>query len=321
MGMSKKRAAIDLGTNSFRMLIADIDGWRFTPIKTVLCTVRLGEQFSDNKLTTAAVERGVAAVAAFRQQLDDYPDIQIIACGSAVFRQAKNSHDFRTRAEAILGAKIQVLTAAQEAYLSRLGCLSSLTCQDEYVITIDAGGGSTELSFAPHNTSTERLAVNCSSISIPVGAVSLTERFLKTAVRTEANIKKLRKSARQLIGTELDNWQNSLNSNFGRAGVTPTLIASGGTATALACLDLKLYEYDAAKVQGHLLHRKAMDTLLQKLTNLSPAQANALPGLDNRRGEIIIAGLVVLEIIIDFWQCKHLLVSDSGLLEGILLAG
>jgi|GEM_PF-4593362 len=106
MGMSKNRAAIDLGTNSFRMLIADIEGPCFTPIKKVLRSVRLGEHFNGNNLTTAALKRGLAAITAFRQELSRYPDIQTIACGSAVFRQANNIDAFSTRAEALLGAKI-----------------------------------------------------------------------------------------------------------------------------------------------------------------------------------------------------------------------
>jgi len=212
------------------------------------------------------------------------------------------------------------LTADREAYLSRLGCLSDLDRQVGSVITIDAGGGSTELSFVPGNTCTETLAVNCSSISIPAGAVSLTEKFLKTGGRTEKNITTLRNSVRELFAKELGDWQNSFDHNLFKPERTLTLVASGGTATALACLDLKLYKYDASRVQGHVLQRSTLDNLLQMLTNLSPAQANALPGLDNRRGEIIIAGLVILESIIDFWRCTHLLVTDSGLLEGILLA-
>lgn len=317
--MSKNRAAIDLGTNSFRMLVADAKAKSFTAARKNLSTVRLGEGIKNHRLSTTAINRGLAALTRFKQQLTD--DIEIIACGTAVFRKVTNGSDFLLRAESLLGAKIEVLTPEKEAFLSRIGTLLGFNeSTNNFCITIDAGGGSTELSFAYNSVAPNLLTEEqCFCTSLPVGAVSLTETFLGNTIRSTINIDRLRQSAQKTINKGLNEWKLSFEKKLEPS--SPTLVASGGTATALACLDLGLKEYDAAKIQGHILHNSSLCNILKGLTNLSPQQANAQPGLDNRRGEIIVAGLIILQSIADFWSCREIIVSDSGLLEGIFLAG
>nr|MBF0222345.1 hypothetical protein [Desulfobulbaceae bacterium] len=320
--MSKNRAALDLGTNSFRMLIAEAKRRSFTSAQKTLCTVRLGEGISNQRLSTVAMNRGLETLATFKQQLTDR-SIEIIACGTAVFRQVTNGVEFIKRAESLLGAQIQVLTPEQEAYLSRVGTLLGLNeTSNTPCITIDAGGGSTELSISENMASAKMLPEDqWYWTSLPVGAVSLTETYQSSTRRTPADIYKMQQATTTIIHKGLSEWLLSFGHSSSALPSTPTLVASGGTATALACLDLGLKEYDAARVQGHILHRTTLAAMLKDLAKLTPKQANILPGLDNRRGEIIIAGLLILQTIADFWSCDQITVSDTGLLEGIFLAG
>lgn len=338
MGISKKRAAIDLGTNSFRLLIAEVEDTTYTTLRKELITVRMGADLQEGTLSSESIERGLAAISRLEKCTSAFgtaTNLEIVVCGTEVFRRAPNGPQFIAWAESILGTKIKILSTREEAMLSRHGALCRLDCHDNLLMTVDAGGGSTELSVGSGRHLSEQVPIgkteDCRNsaahppqvfgpyISIPVGAVTLTTAHLGNDIRTAAKIAQLRAAAEQNICPALAAWRHTLEGHFPQPLPIQTIVASGGTATALACLDLGLTHYDESTIQGHILNRIAVDTILQRLTNLSPTEANKLPGLDNRRGEILIAGLIILETIVNFWGLNQLTVTDTGLLEGILL--
>lgn len=301
-------AAIDLGSNSFRLLVAPLAGPGLRPLCKELRPVRLAEGLGTRRrLSPAALARGAEALAAFRHLLDRYQPHRIIARGTAALRQAENSDEFLHTAARILACPVAVLGGEEEAALALAGVLHGFPVPPPAPLWVfDVGGGSTEaINPAPGNGT---------SVSLPLGAVNLTETFFSDSQPPEIALRALGKRIRELLvaarlpllaGTE----------------TPPTLIGSGGTATALAALDLELKKYDDSRVHGHILSRTRLAKLVATLAPLSPTARNLLPGLGQGRGEIILAGAAIFQELLDHFAAPQLLISDSGLLEGLWLSG
>jgi exopolyphosphatase/guanosine-5'-triphosphate,3'-diphosphate pyrophosphatase len=162
------------------------------------------------------------------------------------------------------------------------------------------GGGSTEIIFSGEF----RLRIN----SLPLGVVSLNEFLLSRDPPGSGDLREARRLIREILLPVLP-----------RGGRIPHLVGSGGTATALAALSLELSEYDAERVQGFELKKKELDRLQTMLASLSSDQRNNLPGLDQGRGEIIVAGALIYNELLDLLHADRIWISDGGLLEGIVL--
>lgn len=296
---------MDIGTNSFRLLVAEVEDGRLHPLAQELVTVRLGEGLgATGLLAPAAMLRAEAALIRFAEKITAYPLDSVRACATHAVRKATNSRDFLQRAEALTGLSIEVLSGEEEARLALLGMLSALPeAQRHYpLLLVDVGGGSSEL--ISHATAGSAPRV----ISLPLGAVGLSEEF-------GADREAMREKIRATLAPAL---RNLADGEF--LGPDISLVASGGSATCLAALALGLDRYDARQIQNYILSQAALDRLVAGLAGLSPEERNALPGLADGRGEIIVAGAMILQ---DLQQAlaSPVLVSDAGLLEGILLSG
>ncbi len=296
---------IDIGTNSFRLLVAEVGDGCLRPLAYDLVTVRLGEGLgATSLLAPAAMLRGEAALVRFAGKMAGYPLHSVRACATHAVRRADNSRDFLQRAEALIGP-VEVLSGEEEARLALFGALSalpkSLRCYPMFMV--DVGGGSTELILEVTAGSEPRV------ISLPLGAVGLTEDF-------GANLESMRAKIRGILAPAL----RSITAGV-MVGQDLSLVASGGTATSLAALALGLDRYDAQLVQNYQLSQAMLHRLVVSLSALSSRECNALPGLGDGRGEIIVAGVLVLEELQQALASQSLLVSDAGLLEGILLSG
>ena len=351
---------MDIGSNSFRLLVAEVEDGRLRPLIQDLVTVRLGDGlWASGLLAPAAMLRGEAALVRFVEKMAPYllhvidhevspqgsnnhgisghtvpqvaasgtamrtfvrePDRSqqdVVPCGrlplhsvrvctTHAVRQAANSQDFLSRAEALVGLPIEVLSGEEEARLALLGALSALPEEQlrEPLLLADVGGGSTEIILQDAIGSESRL------ISLPLGAVGLSEEFGADRQAMREKIRETLTPALRSIGGE-----NTVGQGL-------SLVACGGTATSLAALALGLERYDARQVQNYLLHQPALHRLVAWLAALSPAERNILPGLADGRGEIIVAGALILQELQQALASPPLLVSDAGLLEGILLSG
>ncbi len=302
---------IDLGSNSFRLLIARETDSGILPLHKELVTVRLGEGLlKTGRISDAALERASAALAFFKNKLSEYNISTIRACGTMALRKAVNSSEFLLPATELLGTHIAVISGREEALLSFSGSLLSL---DRSKITgpllyADVGGGSTEIVISPSSQSTPQ------TCSIEAGAVVLTESFLKTDPPESKQITEASAFIRKSM-TPVFNIQS--RQSFGRQN----FIGSGGTATALAALALKLQIYDEKKVQGFILTKATLHSIIGEISRLSACELNQIPCLDQKRGEIILAGGLIYRDLLEMAGCGEMTVSDAGLLEGILLSG
>ena len=296
---------MDMGTNSFRLLVAEVEDGRLHPLAQDLVTVRLGEGLgATGLLAPAAMLRAEAALARFTEKMAPYPLDSVRACATHAVRNADNSRDFLQRAEALTGLSIEVLSGEEEARLALLGMLSALPEKElRYpLLLVDVGGGSSEI-ILQTTTGSAPLA-----ISLPLGAVGLSEEF-------STDLGAMRGAIKAILAPAL---RNLADGEF--LGPDLSLVASGGTATSLAALALGLDRYDARQVQNYILSQTALHRLVAWLAGLAPEERNALPGLADGRGEIIVAGAMILQELQQA-LASPVLVSDAGLLEGILLSG
>ncbi len=295
---------MDIGTNSFRLLVAEVKEGLLRPLAHDLVTVRLGEGLGlSGLLAPAAMLRADAALARFAGIMAAYPLHSVRACATHAVRKATNRDEFLQRAKALIGS-VEVLSGEEEARLALLGVLSALP-EDRRrypLLVVDMGGGSTELILQATAGSEPRV------LSLPLGAVGLTEEFgadlepMREKIRAILVPALRRIAEREMLGQDL------------------LLVASGGTATSLAALALGLDRYDAQRVQNYPLSQATLHRLVVRLAALSPTERNALPCLADGRGEIIMAGAVLLQELQQA-LASPVLVSDAGLLEGILLSG
>jgi exopolyphosphatase/guanosine-5'-triphosphate,3'-diphosphate pyrophosphatase len=295
-----KAAAVDLGSNSFRLLIVELEGNRLRPVLTRLETIGLGEGLtSGGILSAAAQDRAFAALHSFRRDLDRHCPHRLRVCGTEALRQADNSQDFLTAAKRILGRRVEILTGDEEAHLTFEAIADSLELPTPLLIA-DVGGGSTELIFVRDRSR----APDC--CSLPLGALSLTERFPGVENGDRDKISSLRRYVRDCL----------------RPHITPghNLVGSGGTITALAALLLGLKTYDRIRVHGSRIAVAQLNQSFDRLASMTVAERCKLFGLENGRGRIIIAGLIIFQALIELCRAEKMLVSDAGLLEGIILS-
>jgi len=299
-------ASIDLGSNSFRLLVAACSSGNVEVIEKRLITVRLGQGLEKNNcLHQQAMERGLDVLHSFRKVLDMHRVQSIRICGTEALRQAGNSQTFLLAAKKILQYEIEIISGVEEARLSLTGALSGGVGLSGPILLADVGGGSTELIHASTLTGPPRVA------TIGLGAVNLTEKFLVEPLYDIADMDKL-------LTEEIGNTLKGLNISEKYKAVE--IIGSGGTATSLAALDLNLNTYEESLVHGHTVHERSMEQLWHRLIALPTPERNRLPCLGDGRGEILPAGLRVYQTLLKLLKHDRIRVSDSGLLEGILLS-
>ena len=299
-------AGIDLGSNTFRLLVAICSADSLRVLDKKLVTVRLGRSMEENILHERAMEKGLEVLRIFRESLDHYQPQSIRVCGTEALRQAENRQLFLQKAEEILQCKIDIVTSEEEAHLSLAGSLSG---HEEplsgTLLLVDVGGGSTELLFTDQATGQIRVE------SMSMGVIGLTEKFLAASQPDIAAMDTL------LAGT-IANALEKLKVPGNHPEIN--IIGCGGTATSMAALNLNLTSYNESLVHAHILQRNTMEELWGKLIVLPADKRNELPCLGEGRGEILPAGLRIYQMLLKLTQQDRMRVSDTGLLEGILLS-
>jgi exopolyphosphatase/guanosine-5'-triphosphate,3'-diphosphate pyrophosphatase len=300
-------AGIDLGSNTFRLLVANCSRGSFTLLARETTTVGLGRSLKDDGLLSQdSMQKGFAVLRTFRKNLSHYQPQTIRICGTEALRQARNSQLFLQKAEELLKHTIDIISGEEEARLSFAGALAGCSKPlSSPLLLVDVGGGSTELVFAESPAGKTRV------ISVGLGVVTLTEKFLATATPD------LIRFDRQLAETLACAIEQLKILHKKR----PLLvIGCGGTATSMAALDLNLDSYNESLVHRYVLHNRAMEKLWDKLIVLPAVKRNGFPCLGEGRGEILPAGIRIYHVLLKLLQHDRMSVSDTGLLEGIMLS-
>jgi exopolyphosphatase/guanosine-5'-triphosphate,3'-diphosphate pyrophosphatase len=301
-----RRAAIDLGTNTVRVLVAETDpATGLVPRWADQVVTRLGEGLAARgTLDPAAAERTLAAVRGYRDRARVLGAAEILLVATAAVRQARDGPAFLDRLRAEPGLRPRVVSGEDEARLTLLGASWALGTLPGVYALIDVGGGSTEILVAEG-------AQILMTVSLALGVVPLVERFLAHDPAEPGELTACRSYVDGRLADEA--WGRI------RPYRPATLVATAGTPTTLAMLDLGLLAYDPARIQGHRLTAAAIDRLTGRLAALPLAERARTPGLEPGRADVIVPGAVVLAAAVAGLGVPDAIVSDAGLREGILL--
>jgi exopolyphosphatase/guanosine-5'-triphosphate,3'-diphosphate pyrophosphatase len=294
-----RRAAIDIGTNSVRLLVADVENGRVTPLLQRMEITRLGEGLAHSPiLAPQAIGRTVRAVREFAERAGALGAESLVVFGTSALREARNR---ATLERDLKPLRVRVLTGEQEAELSFFGALAGLPELQGRILVLDIGGGSTELTLGTR----ERIE---SRVSLPLGAVRMTERFIRSDPAAEVELEALSRTAASILGP------------YRRAFSRPDVaVGVGGTATTLVAVDQALEPYDPARVHGTRLTQQKVTSMARGLCAMPLALRRRLPGLQPQRADIICAGAVLLATLLRELEIPELVVSESDLLWGALL--
>lgn len=293
-----KAAAVDIGTNSCRLLIGEKNSDRsFDILARKLEITRLGEGVDQSrKLKKAAVERVFKALKKFRSIIDQYQIEKIRVIGTSALRDVDNSYILSNKLKQ-LGFELEIISGRKEAELNYSGAVSDL---DAEFLLIDIGGGSTEFIWPE--------ASEIKFKSLDLGCVRMTEKFIsnpKAAVNPE-EVDEINKYVENMISSNLN-----LKKELKIKGV-------GGTITTLAAVKLKMEEYDSSRIENLKIKRAELEKIISNLSSLGLNERKKVEGLQPKRADIIIAGLIILRNILDYIDSSDLYVSDHDLLYGLL---
>jgi exopolyphosphatase/guanosine-5'-triphosphate,3'-diphosphate pyrophosphatase len=289
-GFSLRVAAIDLGTNTTRLIVADVtDGTVDALIRRTTIT-RLGEGVdARRRLLPLPITRVRNCLSDYRRELESLGAERALVVATSAVRDAENGEAFLGEIEWSYGFTTRLLTGDEEAELT----LRGVGGVDEGTIVVDIGGGSTELISSRRRVSTE------------LGSVRLTERFLASDPPTAAELEELAEAIRSLLEV------HELSAERG--------IGVAGTVTSLAALDLGLVEYDPERVHGHRLGRQGVERQLERLAALPLAERRDVPGLEPERAPVIVAGAAILLEVMRHFGLDEIEVSERDILDGAAL--
>ena len=299
-------AAIDLGTNTIRLLVVDVAEDRsWIPVAQAQVLARLGEGFrASGRLSEAAIERALAAVVGFSADARTLGAERVFVVGTSAVREAANGPAFRERLRQLTGLEIRVVPGEEEGRLTLLGVLAGLPSVSGSLLLVDIGGGSTEFILAR-----DRRLIRARSLTL--GVVPLAERYRTAEPVDRRGYAELEREIHTRLARELGELLAAERPDH--------LVGTAGTITTLAALDQALPAYDAQKVHGYCLWRSRIEELLKTLGALPAAARAALPCLEPGRADLIIPGIAICLATMDAFGFSSLLVSEYGLREGILI--
>lgn len=341
-------AAIDIGTNSVRLLVADLGGDTLVPVRRDLRLVRLGQGVHGRRrLDPEAAARTAAAVGELAAQARALGARDVVVAGTSALRDAQDREAFCRRIQEAYGLSVAILSGAGEAALSFLGAVRGLGGNTagadggsgaavradggpgahgspagrgaHPVWVVDVGGGSTEV---VRGTADGQVAARASA---DVGAVRMTEAWVRSDPVSPRDWQHLTAAIRRGLAPL---WEHLAAAATAASGLAPAdfdeaaghqLIGVGGTATTLAAMDQRLDPYDPAKVHGYCLGREAVDRMVDRMRAATVAERRTWPGLQPARADIILAGAAIVQAVMAHLGAGQLVVSEADLLDGLIL--
>jgi exopolyphosphatase/guanosine-5'-triphosphate,3'-diphosphate pyrophosphatase len=294
-------AAIDIGTNSTRLLVADVAGGRLDrEVERLLEITRLGDRVDlDGRLNAESMERVHATLGRYAARARALDAARPLAVATSAVRDAANGHEFIEEVTRRHGVDVRVLTGDDEARLTFRGVTSARPAASGTLVC-DIGGGSTELVLGDADGVRE-------AVSLALGCVRMSERFLATDPPTAEELAHLRAAAHDLVPD-------------GLTGHARELIGVAGTVTTLAAIDLGLEREEPELVDGHRLAAGSVERLLGELAALPLADRRGVRGLMPERASTIVAGAAILTEVLAACGLEALTVSERDILQGAALA-
>lgn len=315
-GGDRLYAALDLGTNNCRLLVAaPVERGRFRVIDGFSRIVRLGEGLGrTGALSQQAMERALDALAICAQKLGSHSIEGQRLIATEACRQAENGALFLERIEERTGLKLEIIDRKTEAYLAAEGCGALMDRQAEAAVLFDIGGGSSELVLVDRTQGRRRISEQIVSwTSLPIGVVTLAERHGGEEVDPEL-FERMVSEVTEMLAEFGDNPRFRSLWQPGRAH----LLGTSGTVTTLAGVHLRLPRYDRRRVDGLWMSAGEIDGIISELLSMDYEARAASPCVGRERADLVLAGCAILEAIRRVWPSERLRVADRGLREGIL---
>jgi exopolyphosphatase/guanosine-5'-triphosphate,3'-diphosphate pyrophosphatase len=293
-------ASIDLGTNTILLLVAEVNKGVLKPLVEKETIVRLGEGVQKNGvLLEGAMERGMQTLTQYLKECKEMGVQRIFAAGTSALRDAKNAGDFLRKVEQKLSLAIEIISGEEEAQLSFLAVTRDLGNSEKLTLVADVGGGSTEFVLGKGNQISHW-------VSLPLGSVRFTEQFLLSdPVRQE----------------EWANMENEIMKELRKVPLSQkplTMVAVGGTATALASVALGLEHFVYEKIHHFVLGRQALKSQLKLYRSKTLEERRKIPGLFPARADVILAGGAILYFAMEKFKVPSALISCHGIRYGLI---
>ena len=307
-------AALDLGTNNCRLLVAEPAGESFRVVDSFSRIVRLGEGVArDGRLRAEAMDRALGALRVCAEKLESRPIAAARLIATQACRAAENGEVFLSRVREEAGLDLEVVDQRTEAQLAAEGCFSLLDSRAAGAVLFDIGGGSSEIVWIDRRRR-RRKGLLRAWVSLPVGVVTLAERFggadvdhalfeaMVEAVQDEFHRFRAREALKEAIGS---NWFH--------------YIGTSGTVTTLAGVHLELPRYNRRRVDGLWMEDNDIERMMTKIRGMDYETRRHNPCIGRERADLVLGGCAVFEAIRREWPCTRLRVADRGLREGILV--
>jgi len=304
-------AALDLGTNNCRLLIARDAEDGFVVVDAFSRIVRLGEGLAaTGRLSDAAMDRAISALSVCADKLRRRNVALVRSVATEACRRAENGRDFVERVYRETGIALEIISPEQEARLAVLGCHALIEPGEGSALVFDIGGGSTELILIDADSSPPRLL---DWFSAPWGVVSLSE----TEPHVGADSSGLLASYARMRARVAESFAQ-FATKLGDHRLRGRLLGTSGTVTTLASVHLDLPSYDRRKIDGLVVPVEAIRAISARLAGMTVAERAELPCIGNERADLVVAGCAILDAILDIWPAERLGVADRGIREGIL---
>jgi len=292
-------AAIDCGTNSTRMLIAN----KFETLDRQMKITRLGQGLDQSgELSNQAMSRVIDVLKDFRRSLDKHEVSEVRMVATSAARDASNSEDFFNKVESILGVRPELLTGEEEGRLSFQGAIAELDPSQGPFLILDIGGGSTEFVFGSEKAE--------NVYSSQIGCVRLTEEFFENDPPLPEELH----ACLSVVGGHVDDALREIPN----IGDEVTLVGLAGTVSCIAAIEIGLEKYDREKIHHFHLSKDAVEDVFRTLATENKFERMSNPGLEEDRADVIVAGTAILVKVMRQLQLTECLVSESDIMDGIL---
>ncbi len=303
----KRVAAVDIGTNSVRLLVADVDGAsprdaKVVPLDRRMRITRLGQGVDKTRaLAPEAIARTTEVLREYRGVLDDLGVTEVRATATSAARDASNRDEFFSAAHDALGVTPELLPGEEEAALSFLGATADLDAPAPYLV-VDIGGGSTEFVLGTDAPT--------GLVSLDMGCVRITEQYLESDPPAPEELSNAVAAVRDLVA--------EVPRVIPGAAEAATLVGLAGTVTTVAAIELGIPEYDPEQIHHFVLTHAAAEDVFRTLATETAAQRAHNPGLEAGRVDVIVGGTAVLVGIFRVLGFDRMLVSEADILDGLV---
>ncbi|MEM9200164.1 MAG: exopolyphosphatase [Actinomycetota bacterium] len=296
--MTETVAALDLGTNSTRLLVHD--GER--SLERRMTITRLGQDVDrTGRLADEAIDRVLACLREYRAVMDRFGVTRVRAAATSAARDAANRDDFFDAVEAVIGVRPELLSGLEEGQLSFRGATADLDPEDGPFLVFDIGGGSTEFAYGIDDAE--------AAISLDIGCVRLTEKYVEHDPPAPEELV----ACLSITEAHLDDVAREMP----QVAHAQTYVGLAGTVAAAAAVEIGLAEYDRDQIHHFRLTKDAAEDVYRTLVTESRAERIHNPGLEEARADVIVGGMCILIRIMRYFDIDELVVSESDILDGL----